>query len=69
MVANAQQRWQNSVGAFEDSLKIQAGVVGNIPTNSSARSSSLNGAKDSISTSSATAVAFTRIWVPLAESR
>jgi P-type conjugative transfer protein TrbJ len=39
MVANAQQRWQNSVGAFEDSLKIQAGVVGNIPTNSSAMTS------------------------------
>jgi type IV secretion system protein TrbJ len=30
MVAGAQQRWQNSVGAFEDALKIQAGVVGNI---------------------------------------
>ena len=39
MVANAQQRWQNSVGAFEDSLKIQAGVVGNIPTNSGAMTS------------------------------
>src|ERR1700753_2460991 len=39
MVANAQQRWQNSVGAFEDSLKVQAGVVGNIPTNSSAMTS------------------------------
>jgi type IV secretion system protein TrbJ len=39
MVANAQTRWQNSVGAFEDSLKVQAGVVGNIPTNSSAMTS------------------------------
>lgn len=39
MVANAQQRWQNSVAAFEDSLKVQAGVVGNIPTNSSAMTS------------------------------
>jgi P-type conjugative transfer protein TrbJ len=39
MVANAQARWQNSVGAFEDSLKVQAGVVGNIPTNSSAMTS------------------------------
>jgi conjugal transfer/entry exclusion protein len=36
---NAQTRWQNSVGAFEDSLKVQAGVVGNIPTNSSAMTS------------------------------
>jgi type IV secretion system protein TrbJ len=35
----AQTRWQNSVGAFEDSLKVQAGVVGNISTNSTAMSS------------------------------
>ncbi|WP_374658370.1 P-type conjugative transfer protein TrbJ [Phenylobacterium sp.] len=39
MVANAQARWQNSVAAFEDSLKVQAGVVGNIPTNSGAMTS------------------------------
>ena len=39
MVANAQTRWHNSVAAFEDSLKIQAGVVGNIPTHSSAMTS------------------------------
>jgi P-type conjugative transfer protein TrbJ len=30
MVTNAQARWQDSVGAFEDALKVQAGVVGNI---------------------------------------
>jgi len=39
LVTNAQTRWQTSVGAFEDSLKTQAGVVGNIPSNSSAMSS------------------------------
>jgi len=39
MVANAQTRWQNSVAAFEDSLKIQAGVVGNIPTSTNAMTS------------------------------
>jgi P-type conjugative transfer protein TrbJ len=39
MFASAQARWQNSVGAFEDSLKVQAGVVGNIPSNSSAMTS------------------------------
>jgi type IV secretion system protein TrbJ len=39
LIATAQSRWQNSVGAFEDSLKVQAGVVGNISTNSSAMSS------------------------------
>lgn len=36
LVATAQDRWQISVGAFEDSLKTQAGVVGNIPSNSDA---------------------------------
>lgn len=30
MVADAQQRWETSVGGFEDALKVQAGVVGNI---------------------------------------
>jgi len=39
LVANARTRWQTSVGAFEDSLKTQAGVVGNIPSTSSAMSS------------------------------
>ncbi|RWL93226.1 MAG: P-type conjugative transfer protein TrbJ [Mesorhizobium sp.] len=39
LIADAQTRWQNSVGAFQDSLKVQAGVVGNIPTNSSAMTS------------------------------
>jgi P-type conjugative transfer protein TrbJ len=39
LFAAAQTRWQNSVGAFEDSLKVQAGVVGNISTNSTAMTS------------------------------
>jgi type IV secretion system protein TrbJ len=30
MVEGAQSRWQNSVAAFEDALKVQAGVVGNL---------------------------------------
>ena len=30
MVANADERWKDSVGAFEDALRVQAGVVGNI---------------------------------------
>lgn len=30
MVTNANARWADSVGAFEDALKVQAGVVGNI---------------------------------------
>jgi len=30
MIANANARWEDSVGAFQDSLQVQAGVVGNI---------------------------------------
>jgi P-type conjugative transfer protein TrbJ len=30
MIANANARWEDSVGAFQDALKVQAGVVGNI---------------------------------------
>jgi len=30
MVANAEARWQDSVGALQDALRVQAGVVGNI---------------------------------------
>jgi type IV secretion system protein TrbJ len=32
MVAQAQQRWQNSVAGLQDALRMQATVVGNIPT-------------------------------------
>ncbi|MDF0601643.1 P-type conjugative transfer protein TrbJ [Psychromarinibacter sp. C21-152] len=30
MIANAEARWRNSVAGYEDALKVQAGVVGNI---------------------------------------
>jgi len=30
MVANANARWEDSAGAFEDALRVQAGVVGNL---------------------------------------
>lgn len=30
MVANANARWEDSVGALEDAMRVQAGVVGNI---------------------------------------
>jgi P-type conjugative transfer protein TrbJ len=32
MVAGAQQRWQNSVAGLQDAMRMQATVVGNIPT-------------------------------------
>jgi P-type conjugative transfer protein TrbJ len=33
MITNAQSRWQTSVAALQDALRVQAGVVGNIDTN------------------------------------
>ena len=33
LISNAQARWQISVAAFQDALRVQAGVVGNIDTN------------------------------------
>lgn len=33
LITNAQTRWQNSVAALQDALRVQAGVVGNIDTN------------------------------------
>jgi P-type conjugative transfer protein TrbJ len=33
LIANAQARWQTSVAGFQDALKVQAGVVGNLDTN------------------------------------
>jgi P-type conjugative transfer protein TrbJ len=33
LITNAQTRWQNSVAALQDALRVQAGVVGNLDTN------------------------------------
>ena len=33
LIDGARQRWQNSVAALQDALKVQAGVVGNLDTN------------------------------------
>ena len=33
LIGNAQQRWQNSVAALQDALRVQAGVVGNLDAN------------------------------------
>ena len=33
LISNAQSRWQTSVAALQDALRVQAGVVGNIDTN------------------------------------
>ncbi len=37
LFANAQTRWQTSIAAFEDSLKIEAGVISNLNGHASAR--------------------------------
>jgi len=39
LIANAQQRWQNSVAALQDAMRVQAGVVGNLDTNRTQMSS------------------------------
>ena len=39
LIANARARWQDSVGSFEDALRVQAGVVGNIEGAQTAMSS------------------------------
>jgi P-type conjugative transfer protein TrbJ len=33
LVTDARSRWQNTVGGLQDSMRVQAGVVGNIDTN------------------------------------
>ena len=33
LIANAQSRWQNSVAGFQDAMRVQATVVGNLDTN------------------------------------
>jgi P-type conjugative transfer protein TrbJ len=33
LIANAQTRWQNSIAALQDALRVQATVVGNLDTN------------------------------------
>ena len=33
LIANAQERWQNSVAGLQDALRVQATVVGNLDTN------------------------------------
>ena len=32
LISNAQARWQTSIAAFQDALRVQAGVVGNLDT-------------------------------------
>jgi P-type conjugative transfer protein TrbJ len=42
LIAGAQSRWQNSVVALQDALRVQAGVVGNFDTNRTQTSALVN---------------------------
>jgi P-type conjugative transfer protein TrbJ len=33
LIAQARERWQNTVGGLQDAMRVQAGVVGNLDTN------------------------------------
>ena len=42
LIANAQSRWQNSVAGFQDTMRVQATVVGNIDSNRTQMSALVN---------------------------
>lgn len=42
MVSNARARWEDSVGAFEDAMRVQAGIVGNLGTTRSSVATLVN---------------------------
>lgn len=42
LVANAQSRWQNSVAGFQDTMRVQATVVGNLDSNRTQMSALVN---------------------------
>ncbi len=42
MVSNARARWEDSVGAFEDAMRVQAGIVGNLGATRSSVSTLVN---------------------------
>lgn len=48
LIANAQQRWQTTVGALQDTLRVQAGVVGNLDTNRAQMSSLVTSSQSAV---------------------
>ncbi|KAB2722042.1 P-type conjugative transfer protein TrbJ [Brucella intermedia] len=42
LVANARDRWKNTVGGLQDAMRVQAGVVGNIDSNRTQMSALVN---------------------------
>lgn len=54
MIANARQRWQNAVGALQDALRVQAGVVGNIDVNATEMSTLVGSSQSAVGALQAT---------------
>jgi type IV secretion system protein TrbJ len=54
LISNAQSRWQTSVAALQDALKVQAGVVGNLDTNRTQTSALVTSSQSAIGALQAT---------------
>lgn len=54
LVADARTRWQNTVGGLQDSMRVQAGVVGNIDSNRTQMSELVNQSQSATGTLQAT---------------
>jgi hypothetical protein len=54
LITNAQARWQTSVAALQDALRVQAGVVGNIDTNRSQTSALVTSSQSAVGALQAT---------------
>lgn len=54
LIANARQRWQNAVGALQDAMRVQAGVVGNIDVNAQEMSTLVGSSQSAVGALQAT---------------
>ena len=54
MITNARQRWQNAVGALQDAMRVQAGVVGNIDVNAQEMSALVGSSQSAVGALQAT---------------
>jgi P-type conjugative transfer protein TrbJ len=54
MIMNARQRWQNAVGALQDAMRVQAGVVGNIDVNAQEMSALVGSSQSAVGALQAT---------------
>jgi len=54
LIANARQRWQNAVGALQDAMRVQSGVVGNIDVNAQEMSALVGSSQSAVGALQAT---------------